>query len=140
MRAQRLGLHLSKINIFCDTRLEVLEKVLPSSKASLVVIDSLQTLSSDTLPSPAGSVNQIRHCSNALVSLAKRLGISLFFVAHVTKEGTIADPRSLNTLLIRFCTSINCLPESALFGRRKTALEASMRSACSRWMKKVFIR
>ncbi len=50
MRAQRLGLHLiGKINIFCDTRLEVLEKVLPSSKASLVVIEFLQTLSSDTL-------------------------------------------------------------------------------------------
>lgn len=99
MRAQRLGLHLSKINIFCDTRLEVLEKVLPSSKASLVVIDSLQTLSSDTLPSPAGSVNQIRHCSNALVSLAKRLGISLFFVAHVTKEGTIAGPKVIEHLV-----------------------------------------
>ena len=99
MRAQRLGLRLGKINIFCDTRLEVLEKVLPSSKATIIVIDSLQTLSSESLPSPAGSVNQIRHCSNALVSLAKRLGISLFFVAHVTKEGTIAGPTVIEHLV-----------------------------------------
>jgi len=99
LRAQRLGLRLKEITIFCDTRLEVLEKVLPSSKATLVVIDSLQTLTSETLPSPAGSVNQIRHCSNALVSLSKRLGISLFLVAHVTKEGTIAGPKVIEHLV-----------------------------------------
>jgi DNA repair protein RadA/Sms len=99
IRAQRLGLDLKKIDIFCDTRAEVLSKLLEDSTYEVVVIDSLQTLSSEELPSPAGSVNQIRYCSTLLVGLCKRQGISLFLVGHVTKEGTLAGPKVIEHLV-----------------------------------------
>ncbi|MDD3056751.1 MAG: DNA repair protein RadA, partial [Sphaerochaeta sp.] len=99
LRAQRLGLKLSSIDIFCDTRAEILESLLTSSKPDVVVIDSLQTLSSEELPSPAGSVNQIRFCSTLLVGICKQLGISLFLIGHVTKEGVLAGPKVIEHLV-----------------------------------------
>nr|WP_321296327.1 DNA repair protein RadA [uncultured Sphaerochaeta sp.] len=99
LRAQRLGLKLSSIDIFCDTRAEILESLLMSSKPDVVVIDSLQTLSSEELPSPAGSVNQIRFCSTLLVGICKQLGISLFLIGHVTKEGVLAGPKVIEHLV-----------------------------------------
>jgi len=99
LRAQRLGLSLSKISIFCDTRVEVLVNVLEKMKPQVVVIDSLQTLSSSEVASPAGSVNQIRFCSTELVGISKQLGISLFLVGHVTKEGVLAGPKVIEHLV-----------------------------------------
>lgn len=99
LRAQRLGLKLSSIDIFCDTRVEILESLLSSAKPDVVVIDSLQTLSSEELPSPAGSVNQIRFCSTLLVGVCKQLGISLFLIGHVTKEGVLAGPKVIEHLV-----------------------------------------
>jgi DNA repair protein RadA/Sms len=99
MRAQRLGLNLGRIDIFCDTRSEVLVKLLDASSYEVVVIDSLQTLGSEEIPSPAGSVNQIRFCSTMLVGLCKQKGISLFLIGHVTKEGTLAGPKVIEHLV-----------------------------------------
>ncbi|NLK06112.1 MAG: DNA repair protein RadA [Spirochaetales bacterium] len=99
LRAQRLDLKLSSIDIFCDTRAEILESLLTSTKPDVVVIDSLQTLSSEELPSPAGSVNQIRYCSTLLVGICKQLGISLFLIGHVTKEGVLAGPKVIEHLV-----------------------------------------
>ncbi len=99
LRAERLGLDQKSIDIFCDTRAEVLVSLLKDSSYQVVVVDSLQTLASEELPSPAGSVNQIRYCSNLLVSLSKQRGISLFLVGHVTKEGTIAGPKVIEHLV-----------------------------------------
>ncbi|MEA4861277.1 MAG: ATPase domain-containing protein, partial [Sphaerochaeta sp.] len=99
LRAQRLELKLSSIDIFCDTRAEILESLLTSTKPDVVVIDSLQTLSSEELPSPAGSVNQIRYCSTLLVGICKQLGISLFLIGHVTKEGVLAGPKVIEHLV-----------------------------------------
>ncbi|HKM07991.1 MAG TPA: DNA repair protein RadA [Sphaerochaeta sp.] len=99
LRAQRLGLSLSKISIFCDTRVEVLVTILEKMKPQVVVVDSLQTLSSSEVASPAGSVNQIRFCSTELVGISKQLGISLFLVGHVTKEGVLAGPKVIEHLV-----------------------------------------
>ena len=99
LRAQRLELNLGSIDIFCDTRLEVLQQLLQSITVDVVVIDSLQTLSSEDIPSPAGSVNQIRACSTLLVGLCKQLGISLFLIGHVTKEGVLAGPKVIEHLV-----------------------------------------
>ena len=99
LRAQRLGLNLKRIDIFCDTRLEVLNELLQSAAVDVVVVDSLQTLTSEDIPSPAGSVNQIRACSTLLVGLCKQLGISLFLVGHVTKEGLLAGPKVIEHLV-----------------------------------------
>ena len=88
-RAERLNLYLGGINIFCDSKLERIVDVLKSEKPQVVVIDSLQTLASEELTSVAGSVTQIRNCCMEIVSLCKVLGISVFFIGHVTKEGTL---------------------------------------------------
>jgi DNA repair protein RadA/Sms len=99
LRAERLGLALSGISIFCDTRIEVLSSVLEKTKPEVVVIDSLQTLVGDEVSSPAGSTNQIRWCSTILVGLCKQLGISLFLIGHVTKEGVLAGPKVIEHLV-----------------------------------------
>lgn len=99
LRAERLGLSLAGISIFCDTRIEVLSSVLERMKPDVVVVDSLQTLSSNEVSSPAGSVNQIRWCSTVLVGLSKQLGISLFLIGHVTKEGVLAGPKVIEHLV-----------------------------------------
>ena len=93
LRAERLKVNAEKISIFCDTRLEALSEALERIKSSYVVVDSLQTLSSSSVASMAGSPNQIKTCCMELSLLAKKIGASIFFVGHVTKEGTIAGPK-----------------------------------------------
>lgn len=99
LRSERLWLSMGQVSIFCDTRLEVIRPVLEKTKPQVVIIDSLQTLLSNDIPSPSGSVNQIRACSTALVGLCKSLGISLFFIGHITKEGVLAGPKVIEHLV-----------------------------------------
>ncbi len=99
LRAIRLGLDLKSISIFCDTRLEALIDAIEELSPSVVVIDSLQTLSSSTVPSIAGSPNQMRACCYALSLAAKTKNIAMFFIGHVTKEGTLAGPKIVEHLV-----------------------------------------
>lgn len=99
LRAERLGLDLEQINIFCDTRLEVLMDVIGSLKPAVVVIDSLQTLTTSSVPSIAGSVNQMRACCMALSLTAKAENTAMFFIGHVTKDGMIAGPKIVEHLV-----------------------------------------
>lgn len=98
-RAERLGLNLASINIFCDTKLEKIISVIKAEKPQIVVIDSLQTLATDELSSVAGSVTQIRNCCMEITSTCKAIGTAVFFVAHVTKEGTIAGPKIIEHMV-----------------------------------------
>ncbi|MGN0905757.1 MAG: DNA repair protein RadA [Bullifex sp.] len=99
LRAIRLGLDLKSISIFCDTRLEALLEAIEELSPAVVVIDSLQTLSSATVPSIAGSPNQMRACCYALSLEAKTRNIAMFFIGHVTKEGTLAGPKIVEHLV-----------------------------------------
>ena len=99
LRGERLGLDLKQINIFCDTRLEVLMDVIERLMPSLVVIDSLQTLTSSSVNSIAGSVNQMRSCCMSLSLLAKAKNIAMFFIGHVTKDGVLAGPKIVEHLV-----------------------------------------
>ncbi|MHC1691627.1 MAG: DNA repair protein RadA [Sphaerochaetaceae bacterium] len=99
MRAQRLQLDLKSITIFCDTHLEPLLEAMRKVKPDIMVVDSLQTLSSTDIPSVAGSVNQIRVCSMELVEAAKQLETALFLVGHVTKDGQLAGPKVIEHLV-----------------------------------------
>lgn len=99
LRGERLRLDVDRISIFCDTRVEAISEVLEETKPQMVIIDSLQTLVSAEVPSPAGSVNQIRATSTALVGMTKRLGISLFLIGHITKEGILAGPKVIEHLV-----------------------------------------
>ena len=98
-RAERLGLELGSINIFCETRLEKIMSVISREKPQIAVIDSLQTLATDELSSVAGSVTQIRNCCMEIVSLCKSTGTSVFFIGHVTKEGTLAGPKIIEHMV-----------------------------------------
>lgn len=93
LRAIRLGLNLEGISIFCDTRLEAIDKVVTDVKPALVVVDSLQTLTISSVPSIAGSPTQVKTCSLALTLLAKKEDFALFLVGHITKDGVIAGPK-----------------------------------------------
>jgi len=98
-RAERLGLDLGSINIFCESKLERILSVIKTEKPQLAVIDSLQTLATDELTSTAGSVTQIRNCCMEITGLCKAVGTSVFFIGHVTKEGTLAGPKIIEHMV-----------------------------------------
>lgn len=98
-RAERLGLGLEGINIFCETKLEKIISVLKNEKPQIAVIDSLQTLATDELTSVAGSVTQIRNCCMEITALCKAIGTAVFFIGHVTKEGTLAGPKIIEHMV-----------------------------------------
>ena len=92
-RAERLGLDLEKINIFCETGIHSIEQLVRTEKPQVLIIDSLQTLETDELTSMAGSVGQMKNCCMELTSICKANGTAVFFIGHVTKEGAIAGPK-----------------------------------------------
>lgn len=77
---------------------EIVAKI-DETKSKLVIVDSIQTLTTQELTGVAGSVGQVRECAQRLAICAKRLGVPLFMVGHVTKEGTIAGPRVLEHIV-----------------------------------------
>ena len=93
MRAQRLGLKEAPIQLGAETNLRNILTTLDSEKPKLVIIDSIQTIWSDHVDSAPGSVSQVRAAANELTNFAKKRGISVVLVGHVTKEGQIAGPR-----------------------------------------------
>ena len=100
LRAKRLGIEGANISVLSETSVEAIASSLDASEdKSLVIIDSIQTLSSADLDGMAGSVGQIRHCAEVLVGVAKSKGIPMMIIGHVTKEGTIAGPKVLEHMV-----------------------------------------
>jgi DNA repair protein RadA/Sms len=97
LRAKRLGIDGGNISVLSETNVEAIVGTLEETK--LVIIDSIQTLSSTDLDGMAGSVGQIRHCAEVLVAVAKSRGIPVIIIGHVTKEGTIAGPKVLEHMV-----------------------------------------
>ncbi|QQA44117.1 DNA repair protein RadA [Pelagovum pacificum] len=93
MRAQRLGLTESPVQLAAATNLRDILTTLEAEAPDLAVIDSIQTMWLDTVDSAPGSVSQVRSAAHELTSFAKRRGISMVLVGHVTKEGQLAGPR-----------------------------------------------
>ena len=93
MRAQRLGLSDAKVALGAETNLRDILTTLDTHRPGLVVIDSIQTMWLDTVDSAPGSVSQVRAACHELVTFAKKRGVSVILVGHVTKEGQIAGPR-----------------------------------------------
>ena len=85
--------------LLCETNLELIRNVIEKEKPDTVIIDSIQTMYSEEVGSAPGSVSQVREATNTLMQLAKGLGISIFIVGHVTKEGTVAGPRVLEHMV-----------------------------------------
>jgi DNA repair protein RadA/Sms len=99
MRAKRLGLDASPVELLAEINLEKITGMLQAHKPDVAVIDSIQTLYSEALQSAPGSVAQVRECSAQLTRIAKQLGITVILVGHVTKEGSLAGPRVLEHIV-----------------------------------------
>ncbi|MEM6276261.1 MAG: DNA repair protein RadA [Pseudomonadota bacterium] len=93
MRAQRLGLTDSPVMLAAETNLRDILTTLDAEKPDLAIIDSIQTMWADHVEAAPGSVSQVRSAAHELTSFAKRKGIAVIMVGHVTKEGQIAGPR-----------------------------------------------
>ena len=93
MRAQRLGLADAPVSLAAETNLRDILTTLDAERPGLAVIDSIQTMWLDTVESAPGSVAQVRAAAHELVSFAKRRGVAIILVGHVTKDGQIAGPR-----------------------------------------------
>jgi DNA repair protein RadA/Sms len=92
-RADRLGLGADKLHILAETELAAIERCLRDLDPELVVVDSVQTLYSPEIGAVPGTVNQIKYCCHEISEWARERNASVFFVAHVTKEGLIAGPK-----------------------------------------------
>lgn len=93
MRAQRLGLSDAPVALGAETALRDILTTLDAERPDLAVIDSIQTMWLDTVEAAPGSVSQVRAAAHELVTFAKRRGVAVILVGHVTKEGQIAGPR-----------------------------------------------
>ena len=99
MRADRIGKFAGDMKLLCETDLNAVAEVMRSMVPDVCVIDSIQTMYSEQVSSAPGSVSQVRESTQVLMQLAKVLGISVFIVGHVTKEGTVAGPRVLEHMV-----------------------------------------
>jgi DNA repair protein RadA/Sms len=99
LRAQRLQIDTAAVSLLAEIQLERIAATLEGEKPEVAVIDSIQTLYSEALTSAPGSVAQVRECAAQLTRLAKQHHVTLVFVGHVTKEGTLAGPRVLEHIV-----------------------------------------
>jgi DNA repair protein RadA/Sms len=99
MRADRLDLQASALFVVSEVSLDQILAHINQIKPRLVVIDSIQAVSSEALESAAGTVSQVKACATALLRQAKTQGIPIFLVGHVTKSGSIAGPRVLEHIV-----------------------------------------
>lgn len=107
MRAERIGKRVNndvgstdgRCLILCDTSLENIFATIQEATPDIVVIDSIQTISTETVDSSPGSVTQVRECASALLRFAKSSGIPVILIGHINKEGTLAGPKILEHIV-----------------------------------------
>lgn len=99
MRADRIGRLNDNCFIVCDTSLESIMEHIGAVNPELLVVDSIQTIASDTIESAAGSVSQVRECAASLLRYAKSSGTPVILIGHINKEGSIAGPKVLEHIV-----------------------------------------
>ena len=99
LRADRLGISAPELLVATETCLENIIKMMETVGPDYLVLDSIQTLYTATLPAAPGSISQVRETAFRLVQLAKRRGYPIFLIGHVTKEGAIAGPKLLEHMV-----------------------------------------
>jgi DNA repair protein RadA/Sms len=99
LRAKRLGLSEHPVDLTAATNVRDIIHALEAAKPHLAIIDSIQTMFIDNIEAAPGTVTQVRACAHELIRMAKKRGISLFLVGHVTKDGQIAGPRVLEHMV-----------------------------------------
>lgn len=98
-RFERLGLRAAGLKFLGETDLDIIESTVRQHTPGLVILDSIQTVATPDVSSEPGSVSQLRAATGRLVALAKELNIPIIVIGHVTKEGSVAGPRSLEHLV-----------------------------------------
>lgn len=99
LRADRIGRGSDNLFIVCETSLENIFQHIDQVQPEILVVDSIQTIASDTLESSAGSVSQVRECAASLLKYAKESGVPVLLIGHINKEGTIAGPKVLEHIV-----------------------------------------
>ena len=99
LRANRMGAFGDSLLILCETNLADVQETIVREQPQVVVIDSIQTMYNENVTSAPGSVSQVRETTGLLLQLAKGLGVTIFIVGHVTKEGAVAGPRVLEHMV-----------------------------------------
>lgn len=99
MRLERLGLSGEKISFLGETHIDTVCSTIKKQKPGIAIIDSIQTAYSDAVPSEPGSISQVRTATVKLLETAKQLNTAIFIVGHITKDGIIAGPKTLEHLV-----------------------------------------
>ncbi len=99
MRAQRLGIDSRYLFILAETNLEAILDEVEKLQPKLMIVDSIQTTYRNEFESPPGSISQVRECALAFMNLAKQRSLPVFLIGHVTKEGYLAGPKTLEHMV-----------------------------------------
>lgn len=98
-RAERLAIAGPNIALANETNVDTIVSTVREQKPPLTIVDSIQTIHTEEIPGSAGSPNQIRACTVALMETAKSLGCAMIIIGHVTKDGAVAGPKTLEHLV-----------------------------------------
>lgn len=99
LRANRLNVDTDNLSILAETDVASVVEIIKTDKPDIVIVDSIQTMMIDDISSSAGSITQVRECTNIFMHLAKSLAIPIFIVGHVNKDGAIAGPKVLEHIV-----------------------------------------
>ena len=99
LRAQRLGIKGEGLSLYSETSLEDILSAVETQKPDILIVDSIQTIYNTDSTSSPGSVAQVKECTMALMQLAKGMGITVFVVGHINKEGSLAGPKVLEHIV-----------------------------------------
>ena len=99
IRWERLNQHCVDLKIYAETNLSLILEEIKNVKPSFAIIDSIQAIHNEDMESSPGSVSQVRNCSSDLQNLAKENNIALLIIGHVTKDGALAGPKTLEHLV-----------------------------------------
>lgn len=99
LRAERIGIQNPNCNILTETLLDNILDYLSKQQPDILIVDSIQTLYSDSLDATPGSVSQIRECTGKLLQFAKETQTPVFLIGHITKDGAIAGPKLLEHMV-----------------------------------------
>lgn len=99
LRAERIGIENDNCLLLCETNLDEIFKHVKEISPQLLIVDSIQTVYSDSLESSPGSISQVRECASTLLKLAKQSGTPVLLIGHITKDGSIAGPKILEHIV-----------------------------------------
>jgi DNA repair protein RadA/Sms len=99
MRAERLGDFGGELLLLSETNLDHIQTLIDKDRPEIIIVDSIQTMYKEDVAASPGSVSQVRESTATLMHMAKGLGITIFIIGHVTKEGVVAGPRVLEHMV-----------------------------------------